>query len=128
MFNTVIYAISGVFYGVPIMIYSILYSIIENLSLDKLHEQNISSSAFLFSKTKPTELLKFVKNDLNRGAISWEGIGEYDKTKTYITYLALTRYELHKLEKYIEVTKQDIFLVKNDFVGVDGDFAKRLSK
>ena len=73
-------------------------------------------------------MLKFVKNDLNRGATSWEGIGEYDKTKTYITYLALTRYELHKLEKYIENTKQDIFLVKNDFVGVDGDFAKRLSK
>ena len=128
MFNVVIFSISGIFYGVSTMIYSIMYSVIENLSLDKLHEQNISSSAFLFTKKKPTSILNFVKKDLNRGATSWEGKGEYDESKTYITYIALSRYELHKLEKYIKVTNQDVFLVKNDFIGVDGNFSKRLSK
>jgi len=62
MFNAVIYAISGFFYGIPIMIYSIMYSVIENISLDKLHEQNISSSAIIFSKKKPKEILKVLEN------------------------------------------------------------------
>lgn len=127
-FNTVVFGASGLLYGVPIMIYSIMYSIVENLSIDRLHDQNVSGTATIFTKKKPKELLEFIKNDLDRGATTWEGLGEYDKTKTYITYVALSRYELHKLEKYIKTTKQDVFLVKNDFVGVEGNFVKRLSQ
>ena len=127
-FNAVIFGISGILYGVATMIYSIMYSIIENISIDKLHDQNVSSCATIFTKKKPKELLEFIKKDLDRGATCWEGKGIYDDTKTYVTYIALSRYELHKLEKYLEVTHQDVFLVKNDYVGVDGDFMKRLSK
>ncbi|MBR6133615.1 MAG: YitT family protein [Bacilli bacterium] len=126
-FNMIIFGISGLAYGLSTMIYSILYSIIENISLDKLHEQNISSSAFIFSKNKPTKLLKFIKDDLQRGATWWKGTG-HNQTETYITYVVLTRYELHKLEKYIKVTNADVFLTKSDFVGVEGNFEKRLSK
>ena len=128
VFNFCIFSISGIAYGLATMIYSIMYSIVENISLDKLHERNISSSVFIFSKTKPNDILKFIRNDLDRGATWWKGTGEYDGTTTYIVYVALTRYELHKLEKYIKVTNQDVFLTKNDFVGISGEFAKRLSK
>lgn len=128
LFNAIVFSISGILYGVPIMIYSILYSVIESLSIDRLHDQNISSNAILFTKQKPTEILKFVREVLDRGATCWEGTGEYDQSKTYITYLVLSRYELHKLERFLKVTKQDVFLTKNDFVEVDGNFDKRLSK
>lgn len=128
IFNTCIFGISGIVYGLSTMIYSIMYSVVENISLDKLHEQNISSSAMIFSKNKPDEILKFIKNDLNRGATWWKATGEYKNTDTYIVYVALSRYELHKLEKYIKVTKQNVFITKNDFVGVFGEFDKRLSK
>ena len=45
----------------------------------------------------------------------------------YATYKNIFGAE-YTLEKYLEVKKQDVFLVKNDNVGVDGDFKKRLSK
>jgi uncharacterized membrane-anchored protein YitT (DUF2179 family) len=128
MFNACIYGISGIAYGISTMIYSILYSIVENISLDKLHEQNISCSAIIFSKNKPTQILKFIKDDLDRGATWWKGTGEYNNTDTYIVYVALSRYELHKLEKFIKVTNQNVFLTKSDFVGISGEFDKRLSK
>ena len=127
-FNAIIYSISGLLYGISIMIYSIMYSIIENISIDKLHDQNICTSVTIFTKKKPKELCEFIKKDLDRGATFWEGKGIYDESKTYVTYIALSRYELHKLEKYIEVTNQDVFLVKNDYVGIEGEFKKRLSK
>ena len=128
LFNSIIFGISGIAYGLSTMIYSIMYSIIENISIDKLHQQNISSSALIFSKKKPTAILKYIKNDLDRGATWWKGTGEYNETDTYIVYVALTRYELHKLEKFIKETKQDVFLTKSNFLEVSGEFAKRLSK
>lgn len=128
IFNAIIFSISGILYGISTMIYSILYSVIESLSIDRLHEQNISISAIIFSKKKPKEILKYVREELDRGATCWEGIGEYDHSKTYITYLVLSRYEFHKLERYLKLTNQDVFLAKNDFVEVDGNFKKRLSK
>ena len=74
------------------------------------------------------DILNFIKKDLDRGATWWKGTGEFDGTATYIVYVALSRYELHKLEKYIKVTNQDVFITKNDFVGIEGRFAKRLSE
>ena len=126
IFNSIIFTISGIAYGISTMIYSIMYSIIENVSIDKLHEQNVCTCAILFTKTKPTKLLDYVHDELNRGATWWKGTGEGTKTDTYITYLILSRYELHKLEKYIRVNKVDVFMVKNDYVGIDGNFSKRL--
>lgn len=126
MFNSIVYGISGIVYGISTMIYSIMYSIVENISLDKLHDQNVCSCAIIFTKKKPTKILDFVNKDLNRGATWWKGIGDGTKTPTYITYLILSRYELHKLEKFIKVNKEDVFMVKNDFVGIDGNFNKRL--
>jgi uncharacterized membrane-anchored protein YitT (DUF2179 family) len=127
-FNTLVFGASGIVYGLSTMIYSVLYSLIENLTIDRLHEQNISSVATIFTKKKPTKLLNFIKNDLNRGATWWKGTGEYENTDTYITYVALSRYELHKLENYIKKSGEDAFVVKNEYVGVKGNFDKRLSK
>lgn len=128
IFNAIIFGISGIIHGISVMIYSIMYSIIENISIDKLHDQNISCCATVFTKKEPKEIIQFIKNDLNRGATCWEGRGIYDNSKTYITYIVLSRYELHKLEKYINKKKGEVFLVKNDYLGVDGNFDKRLSK
>lgn len=127
-FNAIIFSISGILYGIATMIYSILYSIIESISIDRLHEQNVSTNAIIFTKEKPTEILNYVRNELDRGATYWEGVGEYDRSKTYITYLVLSRYELHKLERYLKRTNQDTFLIKNDLIKVEGNFNKRLSK
>ena len=128
IFNFVIFGISGLAYGIPIMVYSIMYSIIENMTIDKLHDQNVCTCVTIFTKEKPKRILSFVSNDLNRGATWWKGTGEGTNTDTYITYLILSRYELHKLEKFIKVNNENVFLVKNDFVGIDGNFSKRLSK
>ena len=127
-FNIIVFGISGLLYGISTMIYSVMYSIVENISIDKLHDQNVSTCATIFTKKEPKEIVKFIRNDLDRGATCWEGKGVYDNSKSYVTYIVLSRYELHKLEKFIEKTKQDVFIVKNDYVGVDGEFKKRLSK
>jgi len=90
MVNIFIYLIAGVKYGIDIMIYSIIYSAVDNLMIDKLHEQNICSTAFIFCKENPKQINDFIKNELKRDFTYWDAKGGYDDSRTYIIYTALT--------------------------------------
>ena len=50
--NIVIYAICGLLYGLPTMIYSIIYTVIASIVVDNTHEQNICSYVMIFTKDK----------------------------------------------------------------------------
>ena len=83
-FNLFIYGVAGIRYGIDIMIYSIIYSALDNITLDKMHEQNICSTAFIFCKKNPAKINDFIKNELSRDFTYWNAIGGYDNSKTYI--------------------------------------------
>ena len=123
--NGVIYAIAGLMYGVEIMIYSIIYSVCESLMIDKMHEQNICSTAFIFCKKNPKKLNKFIKEELNRDFTYWDAKGGYDDSRTYIIYTALTKYELLRLERYMKTYDDHVFMVKSEGVGIKGEFEKK---
>ncbi len=123
--NIFIYVVTGLLYGAEIMIYSIIYSICENLMIDKMHEQNICSTAFIFCKKNPKKINEFIKKDLNRDFTYWDAKGGYDDSRTYIIYTALTKYELLKLERYMKTYDDHAFMVKSEGVGIKGEFEKK---
>ncbi len=125
IFNLVIYSIAGILYGIEVMIYSIIYSVINTLMIDKMHNQNISSTAFIFCKKKPIEINNYIKNELNRDFTYWDAKGGYDDSKTYIIYTALTKYELILLEKKIKLLDDHAFIIKSEKSGIDGNFKKK---
>ncbi len=124
--NLFIYAICGILYGIPTMIYSIIYAVIGSLVVDNTHEQNVVSYVMIFTKKIPDTITEFIQKELNRDATVWEGTGAYNKTKTYICYSALSKYEVQKLERNIKRLDKDAFMIKNEGVGVDGNFQKYL--
>ena len=123
--NLFIYIIAGCRYGLPIMIYSIIYSAVDNLMVDKLHEQNICSTAFIFCKENPKIINEFIKNDLKRDFTYWDAKGGYDDSRTYIIYTALTKYELTKLEKAMNSFNIQTFMIKSEGIGIKGIFNKK---
>lgn len=124
--NMFIYAICGLLYGIPTMIYSIIYAVIGSLVVDNTHEQNIVSYVMIFTKQVPEIIADYIKNELNRDATIWEGTGAYDKTKTYICYSALSKYEVQRLERNLKYLDKNAFMIKNEGIGVDGNFEKHL--
>ena len=124
--NMFIYAICGILYGIPTMIYSIIYAVIGSLVVDNTHEQNIVSYVMIFTKKTPDKIAEFIKNELNRDATIWEGVGSYDQTKTYICYSALSKYEVQRLERNLKSLDKNAFMIKNEGIGVDGNFQKYL--
>ena len=122
--NLFIYLIAGIRYGLDIMIYSIIYSAVDSLMVDKLHEQNICSTAFIFCKENPKQINDFIKNELKRDFTYWDAKGGYDDSKTYIIYTALTKYELIKLERNMKKFNIQTFMIKSEGIGIKGEFKK----
>jgi len=125
LINLIIYAIAGIRYGLPIMIYSIIYSAVDNLLVDKMHEQNVCSTAFIFCKKNPKVINEFIKNELNRDFTYWYAKGGYDDSRTYIIYTALTKYELIKLERNMKNFGIQTFMIKSEGIGIRGLFEKK---
>lgn len=122
--NTIIYFIAGLSYGLEIMIYSIIYSVVDSLMIDRMHEQNICSTAFIFCKENPKQINDFIKNELQRDFTYWYANGGFDDSRTYIIYTALTKYELIKLERNMKKFNLHTFMIKSDGIGIKGDFEK----
>lgn len=125
MLNIFIFTITGLIYGLQTMIYSIIYSFVDSLTIDKMHEQNICSTAFIFCKKNPKDINNYIKNELHRDFTYWDAKGGYDDSRTYIIYTALTKYELIKLERKIKECDYHAFMVKSDGVGIKGEFEKK---
>ena len=125
-FNIIVYSICGLNYGIEIMIYSILCAMFESIATDRNHTQNICSEAFIFTKENPEKIIYFINKELKRGATYWEAIGGYTKTKTYIIYAVLSKYERMRLERHMNDFDENAFMVGDDGVEIKGHFDKYL--
>ncbi len=125
--NFFIYVICGILYGLPTMIYSIIYSFVGSLVSDRTHKQNVCSYVMIFTKTKPDKIVEFIKKELARDCTYWEAYGGYDQSKTFISYSVMSKYEMQRLERHINELSPDAFLVKSEGIGIDGNFKKNLS-
>ena len=108
------------------MIYSIIYSVFYSIILDNTHEQNVCSTAVIFTKKHPKKIIDFAGNEIERGSTTWEAKGGYDGSTTYITYIVLSKYELQRLERNLPDLDCNAFMVKTDGVGIEGRFQKKL--
>jgi len=126
--NTCIFIVCGLIFGVKIMIYSILYTVFASIMVDRFHLQNISSTVMIFTKREPKEIIDFVMKEIDRDVTTWEAEGTGTHSKTYISYVVLSKYELTILESHIPYLDKDAFIVKDDGVAVYGNFKKKLAK
>ena len=125
--NITIYCICGILYGIPIMIYSIIYAFIDSLIIDHTHKQNICSYVMIFTKEKPFAIRDFIREYLDRDITYWEAYGGYDYSKTYILYSAMSKYEMQRLERQLPEISPDAFMIKSEGIGINGNFRKKLA-
>ena len=71
---------------------------------------------------------KFIINELERDVTTWESEGQGTHSKTYISFVVLSKYEVTILESHIPYLDKDAFIVKDDGVAVYGNFEKKLAK
>ncbi|MDD6212960.1 MAG: YitT family protein [Clostridiales bacterium] len=124
--NAIIYAICALSLDVSVAIYSIIYSVVSSMVIDRIHEQNICTEMTIFTKKDPENVINFITNSLGRSATYWEGTSGYSHDPSYIIYTVVSKYEAHRLEAFLKEYDSRIFAIKNHGVAIEGNFQKKL--
>lgn len=122
--NAIIYSVCAILFELPVAIYSILYSMVYSMAIDKTHLQNINTSVMIFTKNKI--ICETILHELNRGVTYWKGGGGYTEVDTYVFYSVLSKYEVRILQENLKIQDPDAFVVVTEQDQVLGNFEIRL--
>ena len=115
MINIGIYIICLFLFNIEIVAYSLIYTTILAMSLDRVHIQNINMQVMIFTKKPGVE--DVIMSELRRGVTNWNGI---------VTIIA--KYEITKLLMIVKEADPDAFVIVNEGAQIYGNFEKRLTK
>ena len=126
--NIILYSIVLFMFEIPRVIYSLIYSVFNSISADKIHTQNISSQVMVITKlgdTKPMEVE--VMGRLNRGMTEINASGIFTGEPVKIFMIFVSKYEVPRLKAIIKSYDPHAFIVETEGVRIDGNFQKKLT-
>ena len=124
MINTCIYTVAALHNDLGIAAYSMVFSLVAGMAVDRVHYQNIKVSAFIV--TKNPQLGEKINHLLYRGVTSWKGWGEYSRQDEVIHMVVVNKFELRILKRLIKEEDPEAFvqIISPDMI--IGKFEKRL--
>ncbi len=122
--NGLLYGCCALLFDIEIVVYSLIYTFVMSMLIDKVHVQNINTTVLMFSKKAGLE--DFVIQETRRGITIWKGQGGYTKEETNIGMVALSKYEIPVLRAKLAEFDKDAFIVVTEGNGIYGNFEKRL--
>lgn len=123
--NALVYIICGILFNLEIAIYSIIFSSIASIAMDKMHSQNIKINALIFTNNID-DITDAIRTKLIRGSTSWEGKGDYTGNKKYIISTVISKYEEAELKSIIKKADPNAFVIINRNIDTIGNVEKRL--
>lgn len=122
--NVCIYLIAAIRYDLEVAAYSMVFSILTGIMVDRVHYQNIKVSAFIATKDKT--LGEKINRTISRGVTSWKGWGEYSHSEEVVHMVVINKYELQMLKKLIRQEDPQAFVQIMSPDMILGNFEKRL--
>lgn len=121
-----IYSICLFVYDIPTVLYSIIFTVLNGIFINKVHVQNIKQECMIF--TKVPGLGKRINDELKRGATAWSGQGVYTGDGVEVLTVVVSKYEETFLRKIVKEHDPDAFMIINDNVRVLGHFEKKFTE
>jgi uncharacterized membrane-anchored protein YitT (DUF2179 family) len=125
-FNAVLYTICAVLFSPAVAIYSIIYNYFTALVLDRMHQQNVSVQALIFTRENEAQLGRFIIEKLGRGVTYWSGTGAYTGEGVHVLCVCLSKYEIDELLHTVHSIDPHAFLTVQEGVRVYGNFRRKL--
>lgn len=123
-FNVLLYAVMLFLFDAETVIYSLIFTVVFTLVLDKTHYQNINVRVMIF--TKKDGIDKAINVRTGRGVTRWEGCGAYTKEETQILVSCINKYEVNEMLDLVHSIDPQAFVIVDENVMVSGNFEKRL--
>lgn len=122
--NVVIYSLCAILFDIPTALYSVIYTVIYSVAMDKVHLQNIEVSLMIF--TKNPKIREVILNEFVRGVTYWKGQGAYTNTETEVLVTIVSKYEVDRIRKRIVEIDPRAFVIASEGLKVQGGYEKRL--
>ena len=123
LMNVCVYGFCLLMFDIEIVVYSLIYTTVLALACDKMHVQNISISAMIFTKQEGID--KAVMEKMRRGVTTWDGMGAYTNEASHIFYIMISKYEVEQLKTIVQEIDPNAFMILNEGSRVIGNFEKR---
>lgn len=126
MINIGVYVICLFIFDLETVIYSLIYTTILAMFLDRMHVQNINVEAMIF--TKKLGVSDAILTQLKRGVTNWDGRGAYTHEESYILVTIISKYEVDRLINIVHSIDPNAFVIVTEGAHVYGNFQKRLTE
>ena len=124
LMNIGVYGICLLLFDVEIVVYSLIYTTVLSLTIDRIHIQNINTSVMIF--TKQPGVAKAILEETGRGVTNWQGVGAYTNENTEVLSVVISKYEVNQMKRIVQRIDENAFMIFNEGSYVIGNFEKRL--
>lgn len=125
-FNFFLYAACLVLFSPEVAIYSVIYNFFTAMVLDRMHQQNVSVQALIFTRNDETALARFIIDQLGRSVTYWNGIGAYTGENVHVLCVCLSKYEIDELLHAVNTIDPHAFVTAQEGTRIYGNFSRKL--
>ena len=125
-FNVFLYAIYLFMFSPEVAIYSVIYSFFYSMVLDRMHQQNVSVQALIFTKGDEDVLAKFIIEKLGRTVTYWEGTGGYTGEGVHVLCVCVSKFEIEELIHSVQSIDPHAFVTTQVGTRIYGNFQRKL--
>ena len=122
--NTFIFGACLYHFDLSTTVYSIFFTVIYFVVLDRVHLQNITMTMLIITKKDGMEQLIF--DLVHRGCTTMGGIGAYTGEKVHVLLTVVSKEEAMTLRPALAEKDPDVFIIEDESVSIRGNFQKRL--
>lgn len=125
-FNIFLYTACLLLFIPEVAIYSVIYNFFTVMVLDRMHQQNVTVQAMIFTRGDESGVAHFIIKQLGRGVTHWNGVGGYTGEGVHVLCVCLSKYEIEELLHTVHTIDPHAFVVVEEGVRVFGNFPKKL--
>ena len=125
-FNAVLYTACLFLFSPEVAIYSVIYNFFTAMVLDRMHQQNVSIQALIFTKGDEGTLARFIIENLGRSVTYWEGVGAYTGEDVHVLCVCLSKFEIEELVHAVHSIDPHAFVTTQEGTRIYGNFQRKV--
>jgi len=125
-FNIFLYAACLILFSPAVAIYSVIYNYFTSMVMDKMHQQNVTVQALIFTREDENLLSDFIIEKLGRSVTYWQGVGAYTGDNVHVLCVCLSKYEIEELLHAVHSIDPHAFLTVQEGSRIYGNFPRKL--
>ena len=125
-FNAVLYTACLFLFSPEVAIYSVIYNFFTAMVLDRMHQQNVSVQALIFTKGDEGTLARFIIENLGRSVTYWEGVGAYTGEDVHVLCVCLSKFEIEELVHAVHSIDPHAFVTAQEGTRIYGNFQRKV--